>query len=159
MAFVYLGLGTNLGDRMNNLLQAVQALPLEITLQRASQVYETKPEGYLTQPDFLNQVLETETTLPPMDLLISLKQLENQLGRQKTFKDGPRLIDIDILFYDNKVIELPGLIIPHPRLAGRAFVLAPLVELAPDFYHPVIGKTIRELLESVSRIGVTLYQE
>ena len=159
MAFVYLGLGTNLGDRMNNLLQAVQALPLEITLQRASQVYETKPEGYLTQPDFLNQVLETETTLPPMDLLISLKQLENQLGRQKSFKDGPRLIDIDILFYDNKVIELPGLIIPHPRLAGRAFVLAPLVELAPDFYHPVIGKTIRELLESVSRIGVTLYQE
>jgi 2-amino-4-hydroxy-6-hydroxymethyldihydropteridine diphosphokinase len=159
MAFVYLGLGTNLGDRMNNLLQAVQALPLEITLRRASQVYETKPEGYLTQPDFLNQVLETETTLPPMDLLISLKQLENQLGRQKTFKDGPRLIDIDILFYDNKVIELPGLIIPHPRLAGRAFVLAPLVELAPDFYHPVIGKTIRELLESVSRIGVTLYQE
>jgi len=161
---VYLGLGTNQSDRGANLQAAREiftpstSIPMpSVHLLQASPIYETEPWGYLDQPAFLNQALKVETALPPPDLLAYLKNLEVQLGRQPNFRYGPRLIDIDILLYDDLVLSLPGLEAPHPRLAERAFVLAPLVDLAPDLRHPVTGQTMRQLLEYTGRAGVVLY--
>ncbi len=151
---VYLGLGTNLGQRLENLAQARQRMAPLAHLLRASSIYETEPWGFTDQPAFLNQVLEAETALPPLDLLRQLKELEVALGRQPSFHYGPRLIDLDILLYDDLVLELPGLAIPHPRLAERAFVLAPLAELAPDLVHPLLKRTIRQLAAVVDSAGV-----
>ncbi len=151
----YLGLGSNLGDRLANLQAAAAALPPAARVLRASRVYETPPWGYAEQPAFLNQVLEIDTALPPLELLGVLKDIEASLGRTPTFRYGPRLIDLDILLYNSQALELPGLSIPHPRLSERAFVLVPLAELAPDLRHPVNGKSIQELLEAVDRSGVT----
>jgi len=153
---VYLGLGTNLGDRLANLEAAREALPPAVRLLSTSPVYETPPWGYLDQPAFLNQVVEAETDLAPLELLDYLKHLEIQLGRQPTFPYGPRRIDVDLLFYDDLVLKAPGLTLPHPRLAERAFVLVPLVDLTPDLYHPVERKTVRELLEGIDRTGIEM---
>ena len=163
---VFLGLGTNQGDRLAN-LRAVHAvfLPVRaapapsVRFLQASPIYETEPWGYLDQPAFLNQALKAETDLPPLDLLAYLKDLEAQLGRRPNFRYGPRLIDIDILIYDDLVLSLPGLEIPHPRLAERAFVLVPLADLAPDLCYPGNGHTMRELMEHTRRAGVTLFSQ
>lgn len=152
---IYLALGSNVGDRQANLRAARHALPPAVDLQACSPIYHTPPWGYDDQPEFLNQALEATTRLPPADLLAYLKSIEHTLGREKTFRYGPRVIDIDILFYGDRVIEEEGLIIPHPRLHERAFVLVPLADLAPEFNHPVLDKTVTELLESVDRQGIS----
>jgi 2-amino-4-hydroxy-6-hydroxymethyldihydropteridine diphosphokinase len=149
MPIVYLALGTNLGDRLANLNAAIEVLPPAVRVTALSPVYETPPWGYSDQPDFLNQVVQGETEHSPLALLAALKQLEEALGRTPTFRNGPRVIDLDILFYDDLVLDTPHLAIPHPRLAERAFVLAPLADLAPDLRHPVLGKTVKELLQAV----------
>lgn len=151
---VYLALGTNLGDRLANLKQAASALPPLVRLIAASPVYETPPWGYAEQPAFLNQVLQAETDLDPHALLAYLKQIETSLGRRATFRNGPRVIDLDILFYDDALLNAPGLTIPHPRIPERAFVLVPLADLSPDFRHPSLGKSVRQMLEGIDRQGI-----
>ena len=154
---IYLGLGTNLGSRLENLEAARAAMPPQVIILHASRVYETPPWGYVDQPSFLNQVIEARTHLSPRRLLIHLKSIERRLGRVPTFQYGQRLIDIDILFYGSQVLSLDGLIIPHPRLAERAFVLAPLAELAPGMVHPQSDRTIRQLLAQIDTTGVEVF--
>ena len=155
MTRVYLALGTNLGDRILNLTHALTLLPPAVTVLRCSPMYETPPWGYTDQPVFLNMVCEAATPLEPLDLLKRLKFLEEKMGRQESVRFGPRLIDLDILFYNDLVFQDERLEIPHPRLAERAFVLVPLADLAPDLAHPVTQQTIQELLNQVERGGIT----
>jgi 2-amino-4-hydroxy-6-hydroxymethyldihydropteridine diphosphokinase len=155
---VYIALGTNVGDRLANLHAALAALPAIITVQAQSPIYETEPWGYTDQPAFLNMVLDGQTGLSPLELLTQLKHLELTLGRTSTFRNGPRLIDLDMLFYDDLAIDTPPLVIPHPRLHERAFVLIPLAQLAPKLVHPVLGRTVSQLLETVDSRGVTLFR-
>lgn len=156
---VYLGLGTNLGDRLQNLHQAMEHLSGLLRILRISSVYETLPWGVRDQPMFLNLVAEAETNLPPMELLHQLKQIEQKIGRTATFYLGPRLIDIDILFYGDLMLYTPELTIPHIFISQRAFVLVPLAELAPNLKHPTLGCTIQELLPGVDVSTVKIYQE
>ncbi len=156
---VYLGLGSNLGDRAGFMRHACASLPPEVNLLRASQIYETPPWGYTDQPAFLNQVVEVETGLEPEELLAKLKAVENDLGRVKNFRYGPRCIDLDILFYGSRIFQSDQLTIPHPALAERAFVLVPMHELDPDFIHPQLNKSIAELLAALNDHEVSLYQE
>ncbi len=151
---VFLSLGTNLGDRQANLEAALAALPPQVRLLERSSVYETAPWGVTDQPDFLNMVVCGKTTLPPVRLLAYLKRLEQDLGRVPSIRYGPRLIDIDILFYGSQMLDTPELIIPHPRLPERAFVLVPLAEIAPELIHPVLHEPIRTLLNKVDVSGV-----
>ena len=151
---IYLALGTNLGEREVNLQKAIDALAPKVRLVRKSSIYATPPWGYADQPEFLNQVIEVDTPLRPLPLLHLLKSIEAEMGREETFRYGPRLIDLDILFYGQEIVEGELLTIPHPRLQERAFVLMPLAEIAPNFVHPVLNKTIRELLETVDTKGL-----
>jgi 2-amino-4-hydroxy-6-hydroxymethyldihydropteridine diphosphokinase len=151
---VYLALGTNLGDRLANLKQAISALTPQLEVKAKSQVYETPPWGVEEQPKFLNQVIKANTYLDPEPLLKHLKRLEVALGRQESFPNGPRLIDMDILFYDDLVVDKPSLVIPHPRLHERGFVLLPLMEIAPNLVHPVSKKSVREMAELCSVEGI-----
>ncbi|MFZ0544923.1 MAG: dihydropteroate synthase [Candidatus Promineifilaceae bacterium] len=146
---VFLALGTNLGQRHKNLQQAVVAVGEFVTVQAVSPIYETAPWGKTDQPDFLNICIEATTSLEPSELLTVCKSAETNLGRQPSERWGPRLIDIDIIFYGDNVLETERLTIPHPRMADRAFVLAPLADLAPDFVHPVNGRIVRQLLSEV----------
>lgn len=130
---------------------------MKMCVCKQSLLYETAAWGYTDQPDFLNQVVQVETDLTPLRLLNFLKRTEMELGRVENFRYGPRLIDIDILFYDDLVKNTNQLQIPHPRIPERAFVLVPLNEIAPGLKHPVLGKTIAELLaELPDRAGVKL---
>ena len=156
---VHLGLGSNVGDRLTHLQAAISALPPEVEFLNASPIYETAPWGFENQQNFLNQVVEAQTDLEPNELLDYLKDIESQMGRIKTFRNGPREIDIDILLYDNLILETESLIIPHPRLAERAFVLVPLVDLNPNITHPISKQTATELLASLNQDGVWAYQE
>ena len=144
----YLLLGTNLGNRSLNLSQATAMITQTIGLvTAASSIYETEPWGVTGQPNYRNQVLATETALEPMAMLAQIHEIEKSLGRKRRIRWEARLIDIDILYYNDWLIESPTLVVPHARLAERRFVLAPLAEIAPDFVHPVLKKTNRDLLE------------
>lgn len=155
---IYLALGTNLGDRLANLHAALAALPPSVIVRQFSPIYETPPWGFADQPVFLNTVLKADTPLTPQKLLKQLKHLETRLGHVPTVRWGPRQIDIDILFFDNLVLDSPELTLPHPHLHERAFVLVPLADLAPGMLHPVLRKTIRELLAVVDTTGVKRYE-
>ena len=155
---IYLALGSNMEDRLANLKQAITALPPQIVVKKKSRVYETPPWGYEDQPKFLNQVLMGKTYLEPEPLLRHLKRLEVALGRKATFRNGPRLIDIDILFYDDLVLETPDLILPHPRLHERGFVLLPMMDIAPDLVHPVKKKSVREMMAFCDVGGIREFQ-
>ncbi len=151
---VYLGLGSNLGDREDNLQEAVKLLSQRLRMGKVSSVYETEPVSDTKQPRYLNQVCQVYTTLPASALLALLKGFELKLGRAGP-SGAPRPIDIDILFYGDQVVNTPELVIPHLRLTERAFVLIPLAEIAPDFVHSVNHRTVKELLaELKDRHGV-----
>jgi 2-amino-4-hydroxy-6-hydroxymethyldihydropteridine diphosphokinase len=146
---VYLGLGTNLGDRQANLDKALSLLSQRLGKLRVSSVYDTEPVGNINQPRFLNLVCQGYTNLAPVELLALAKGIELKLGRALHRSSDPRPIDVDILFYGDQVVETPELTIPHPRLTQRAFVLFPLAELAPKFVHPVTGQTVKEMKDNL----------
>ncbi len=176
---VYLGLGSNLGQREENLVEAIRllganlahtALPSanpevasaanfdEILTLRVSSIYETAPWGYDDQPDFLNCVLQARSSLSPVRLLERVKAVEEEMGRQPSTRYGPRPIDMDILLYDDITVDSPNLQIPHPRLHQRAFVLIPLAELQRDLIHPILHTTVGELASQVDgQEGVRLW--
>jgi 2-amino-4-hydroxy-6-hydroxymethyldihydropteridine diphosphokinase len=155
---IYLALGTNLGDRLANLHAALAALPPYIVIRQTSPIYETPPWGLTDQPVFLNMVLKGDTSLTPQELLKQVKLLEIRLGRVPAVRWGPRQIDMDILFFDDLVLDSPELTLPHPHLHKRAFVLVPLADLSPDLHHPILHQTIRELLAGVDITGVKRYE-
>jgi 2-amino-4-hydroxy-6-hydroxymethyldihydropteridine diphosphokinase len=145
---VFLHTGSNLGDRAFNLMRALELVgAFAGEVMAVSSLYRTAPWGKTEQAEFLNQAFEIHTELEPQELLENILAVEKHMGRSRQEKWGPRLIDIDILFFGDKIIKSPELIIPHPHLEERNFVLAPLAEIAPDFLHPLLQKTIRKLLE------------
>jgi 2-amino-4-hydroxy-6-hydroxymethyldihydropteridine diphosphokinase len=155
----YLGLGSNLGDRESNLNLAIDFLSERIKIEKKSPVYDTAPVGDTNQPRFLNMVVRISTRLSAPVLLFMAKGIEAKLGRVP--KDTPRPIDIDILFYGDQVINTPPqLIVPHPRLTERAFVLVPLAEIAPELVHPVNKKTVKQMLAEVAgKEGIVKFGE
>jgi 2-amino-4-hydroxy-6-hydroxymethyldihydropteridine diphosphokinase len=154
----YLALGSNMGNRLTNLKAAAANLTPQMAVKNRSSIYETPPWGFTEQAEFLNQVLMVYTYLQPQAMLDHLKRLETALGRVPSFQNGPRLIDIDILFYDDLVLDTLPLVIPHPRLHERPFVLVPLAEIAPDHVHPVLGKPVHALLDEVDRSDIKLFK-
>jgi 2-amino-4-hydroxy-6-hydroxymethyldihydropteridine diphosphokinase len=150
----YLSLGSNIPDRAANLRRAVNCITESVgTVTKQSPIYETQSWGY-SDGNYLNQTIAVETALAPLQLLTTINAIESALGRVRSGKGyEARTIDIDILFYDNEILDTPQLVIPHPKIALRRFVLQPTADIAPDFVHPRIGKTIRQLLEECEDTG------
>ena len=144
---VVLLLGTNLGNRENNLQLAISLLTgLVGNLIKQSSIYETAAWGLENQPNFLNQIIILSTSQSPKFLMKTILKIEKKMGRERLVKMGPRIIDIDILFYENRIINKPSLTIPHPRIQFRRFVLVPLNELQPNYLHPILNKSVKDLL-------------
>jgi 2-amino-4-hydroxy-6-hydroxymethyldihydropteridine diphosphokinase len=156
---IYLALGSNVGNRAANLREAIAALSPQMEVKAKSKIYETPPWGYADQAKFLNQVVKVVTYVEPEPLLKHLKRLEIALGRKETFANGPRLIDIDILFYDDRILESAVVTIPHPRLHERGFVLQPLMDLAPDLIHPLKKQSVREMIAACDLTGIGEYHK
>ncbi len=151
MKLVYIALGSNLGDRAENLRLARKQIDApDLRMLRASSIYETSPRDVEDQPWFLNQVIECETDLFPRQLLARLQKIERAMGRKRTIAKGPREIDLDIVLFGNAVVKAPELEVPHPRMAERRFVMEPLAELVPDKRHPGTRRTMREMLAKVA---------
>ena len=147
---IYIALGSNLGDKENNMKEALQRLTQKgVTVCKVSDFMATRPYGVTDQPDFLNAVAEIKTDYSPTELLRILLQVEQEMGRKRIRHWGERNIDLDLLLYDDRIIDLPELQVPHPDMQNRDFVLRPLVQIAPDTVHPVLGKTIRQLWEEL----------
>lgn len=151
---IYLALGSNLGQRMDNLNMALDHISSEIRILKRSSVYETPPWGVTEQPRFLNQVIQGVTFLPPHALLDFLKKIEKNMGRIETVRFGPRIIDLDILLYGERVVNTQRLQIPHPRMHERAFVLVPLAEIEPYLDIPGQRKTAADLLSGLDQDGI-----
>jgi 2-amino-4-hydroxy-6-hydroxymethyldihydropteridine diphosphokinase len=145
---IFIALGSNLGDREGYLHLGRKALAEMMRIDKVSSIYETPPWGVLDQPHYLNQVVEGRTSQPPLALLTFLKEKEQAIGREAGIRFGPRVLDMDILFYGQEIVEMDDLQIPHPRLQERAFVLVPLQEIAPDWVHPISGLSMTALLEA-----------
>ncbi len=160
MSIIFLSLGSNLGDRQKNLTDAIAQIRSLGAIQAISSYYETEPQNVTNQPSFINCAAKLETTLSPQTLLEKIHLIEQALGRTRTERFGPRTIDIDILFHDNTIINEPDITIPHPRLHERAFVLIPLLEIAPTLTHPILKHNLFELLallppQSVQKINIS----
>jgi len=151
LTVVYLGLGSNMGNRRANLDRALELLSQRLWVDQVSPTYDTEPEGDTSQPRFLNLVSRIRTRLAPLGLLTLAKGIESRLGRRNAGRNAPRPIDIDILFFGDQVMDTPKLIIPHPRVEERAFVLVPLADIAPDLRHPVTGKTVQEMTDALKK--------
>lgn len=162
MARVYIGLGSNLGDREGYLQAAVEAFSVlsEVGIEALSSIYETPPVGVTDQPYFLNAVVKAETSLLPREVLRVCQRIEEDLGRVRTQRWGPRTLDLDLLLYENWIVQEEDLVIPHPGMAERIFVLVPLLEIEPCWIHPIEQRTGKELLRRISakppirRVGV-----
>jgi 2-amino-4-hydroxy-6-hydroxymethyldihydropteridine diphosphokinase len=159
MSTAYIALGANLGDREATLRDAVADIALLGDIERVSSLYETEPVGFLDQPPFLNAVVSLTTNLTPLELLRELQRIEQEHGRNRTFINAPRTLDLDLLIYDDVMMETPELTLPHPRMHERAFVLVPFVEIAPDVTIPGLWKASSELLTALGpTTGISLYK-
>jgi len=160
MAYAYIGIGSNLGNKNTNIKKSIKLLKEKCEVTKISSLYETEPIGYKAQDYFLNCVVKIRTNFNPEQLLKFLQSIENKLKRVREIKNGPRTIDLDILFYGNDIVNANNLIIPHPRLHERRFALVPLNEIAPEFVHPLLKRKVNSILKNLnSKDIVKLYKK